>query len=500
MLFNSFPFLLGFLPVTLAGGLLLARLGSRNGFVAWLVATSLFFYSYWNPAHLWVMLVSIAANYAFGTAIASSTDPGRRRWLLMAGIALDLTALAYWKYTLFLAELLLGGNAALMADWAQKDLPLGISFFTFTQIAFLVDCHRGGGRYRPVDYVFFVTFFPHLIAGPILHHRDIIPQLTGALQRLRGSNYLARWVVPAIAIFAIGLFKKVILADAFGSMASHAFAVAEHVKLTFLEAWGGALAYTLQIYFDFSAYSDMAVALGLLFGIKLPINFLSPYKARSVIEFWRRWHMTLSRFLRDYLYIALGGNRLGQARRLVNLMVTMLLGGLWHGASLTFVLWGGLHGAMLVVNHLMREHLRVRFPAWLAVPFTLALVTIAWVPFRAPSFDVVLTFWRGMAGDGGLVLPLSYAGVIKAAGPLAELIGLRTGELAAFDGLRQVLGLSLGLAIVWGLPSAMRLMDADFRHRFLASPITGWLSGAAMAVALMGIYLRNETTFLYFQF
>ena len=278
-------------------------------------------------------------------------------------------------------------------------LPLGISFFTFTQIAFLVDAYRGDVRSRRLDsYGLFVSFFPHLIAGPILHHGEMIPQFE------RKGAFRFDWenIAVGLTIFAIGLFKKVILADGMAPLVKPAFdAAAAGQMVTPDLAWLAALAYTLQLYFDFSGYSDMAIGLSRMIGVQLPINFDSPYKATSAIAFWRRWHMTLSRFLRDYLYFPLGGNRLGPRRRYLNLMIVMLLGGLWHGAGWTFVVWGGLHGLYLVINHLWRGRLGARrMPAALARLLTFLAVLFAWVVFRAADLPAALRLWSAMLGQG----------------------------------------------------------------------------------------------------
>ena len=347
MLFNSFVFIFVFLPLTLAGFFLLGRF--RPGLAAaWLTAASLVFYGWWNPLYVGLLVLSICFNYACGVAIARATagnDKRRSQRMLIFAVAANLGVLAYYKYAnFFLASINPVSGTAL--SLGEIVLPLGISFFTFTQIAFLADAYYGKVReYSFVHYGLFVTYFPHLIAGPVLHHAEMMPQFAQpATYRFSFEN-----AAVGITIFVIGLFKKVMLADEIGVYAKPVFdTAATGVELTALEAWCGALAYTLQLYFDFSGYSDMAIGLSRLFGVVLPLNFHSPYKAVNIIAFWRRWHMTLSRFLRDYLYIPLGGNRRGVARRYAALLITMVLGGLWHGAGWTFVLWGTLHGVYLV--------------------------------------------------------------------------------------------------------------------------------------------------------
>jgi alginate O-acetyltransferase complex protein AlgI len=326
LLFNSFPFIFVFLPIVLAGFFALARASDRLA-AGWLTISSLVFYGWWDPAYVALLLASISVNYYAGTRIAlmhASGQQSRGRFLLLVAIAANLALLGYYKYGAFFvsnAQKLIGHAGPL----PEIVLPLGISFFTFTQIAFLVDAHRGLAReYNFTHYTLFVSYFPHLIAGPILHHREMMPQFD------RRATYTLNWdnIAVGLTMFIFGLFKKTMIADDMAAFASPAFnAAAAGTHLTLLEAWGAALAYTFQIYFDFSGYTDMALGASRMFGIVLPLNFFSPYKARSIIDFWRRWHITLSRFLRDYVYIPLGGNRKAVPRRYENLLLTMLVGG-----------------------------------------------------------------------------------------------------------------------------------------------------------------------------
>ena len=356
MLFNSFSFLFAFLPLALGGYFLCCALGRRFGTpgdttwgAAWLAACSLFFYAWWDIRFLPLLLCSVAFNYVTGSYIAKRSGTAQAQRALGLGVAGNLALLGYFKY----ADFFVASANALGAQWTLPHvlLPIGISFFTFTQIAFLADAAAGKvTEYRLVHYVLFVTYFPHLVAGPVLHHKEMMPQFEDA----NNTRPLAINFAIGTTIFAIGLAKKVLVADTLAAYASPVFA-AGAAPPTLLAAWGGALAYTFQLYFDFSGYSDMAIGLSRLFGVRLPLNFASPYKAWNISEFWRRWHMTLSRFLRDYLYIPLGGNRQGEGRRRLNLAITMVLGGLWHGAGWTFVVWGALHGAYLVVHQLWRQ-------------------------------------------------------------------------------------------------------------------------------------------------
>jgi alginate O-acetyltransferase complex protein AlgI len=398
VLFNTFAFFLIFLPLALAGYFLLSR-RSISLSVLFLFCASLYFYAYWEPRLLGLLLGSIAVNYAFGKWISRSVErsqPAKARLARNLGVLFNLLTLGFFKYSNFLVA-----NLAWVTglDLSAPDvkLPIGISFFTFTQIAYLVDCQEGGVKdYEATHYGLFVSYFPHLISGPILHHKEMMPQF----DRAASHHFRFARLVVGMMFFTIGLLKKVLLADGIARFVGPVFDV-NHAQLTVLEAWCGTLAYTFQLYFDFSAYCDMAYGLSYMFGIILPINFNSPYKARSIIDFWRRWHITLSRFLREYLYVRLGGNRLGSARRYSNLMTTMLLGGLWHGANWTFVIWGGLHGIYLIVNHAIRAIFDNRRPAIIAAlawPTTFLAVVIGWVFFRASSMSVAFDVLRGMFG------------------------------------------------------------------------------------------------------
>jgi alginate O-acetyltransferase complex protein AlgI len=412
--------------------------------------------------------------------------------LLIAGIAGDLAVLGLFKYANFFITTV---DATTGAGLSPVDiaLPLGISFFTFTQIAFLVDVFTGvAAEYDPVRYLLFVSYFPHLIAGPVLHHKQIMPQFAAP----GACRFDPESFSVGLILFAIGLAKKVLLADSFSEYVGPAFHAADAgAGLPLVASWVAALAYTFQLYFDFSGYSDMAVGIARMMGVSLPINFASPYKARNIIDFWRRWHITLSVFLRDYLYFALGGNRKGRTRRYVNLMITMVLGGLWHGASWTFVAWGALHGAFLVVNHGWRA---LSPPRPHASPTTQKLcdagatlltflcVAAAWVLFRATTFEGALNILEGMVGLNGVTADPS---LVDAAAPGTRVFPL----------------LALGAAIVWLLPSSNDV--ARSLRRYVAdevnlNPIA--VGGFAMAVGALlyvsFVQLGNPTEFLYFQF
>jgi alginate O-acetyltransferase complex protein AlgI len=396
MLFTTAVFAILFLPIVVAGFFLIAR---RSHYLAafWVFAASVFFYGYWMPQFTVLLLGSIAVNFLIGrriSATARDPDGSRRRarvWMI-GGVVFNLALLGYFKYANFFLDSL---EAVLGAHLhaARILLPIGISFFSFTQIAFLADTYQKGVReYEPAHYGLFVTYFPHLIAGPVLHHAQMMPQFqNAATYRFQFSNLAA-----GMAIFCLGLLKKVVIADGISPYADAVFnATSAGGMPSFNDAWLGSLAYTFQLYFDFSGYSDMAIGLSWMLNIRLPYNFNSPYKALNISDFWRRWHMTLSAFLRDYLYIVMGGNRRGPVRRYFNLAATMVLGGLWHGANWTFVFWGALHGAYLGVNHAFRagvsriaEKLQHN-KAYVGVSWciTFLAVVVAWVFFRAPTFE-----------------------------------------------------------------------------------------------------------------
>jgi D-alanyl-lipoteichoic acid acyltransferase DltB (MBOAT superfamily) len=359
MLFNSLEFILGFLPITLTGFFLLGSRGYQRAAIGWVVLTSLFFYGYWDPGEhrladpwRWWPLTLICVSTIFNFLVGQRLLAHPSKLLLAFGLAVNVATIGYFKYTLFFAEEI-AARFGLALEVGQIVLPLGISFFIFQKIAYLVDAYRGEVRAGGfLSFALFVSFFPQLIAGPIVHHSEVIPQFGQKSTYRPNLDNLSR----GIGIFVLGLAKKTVLADTIATYATPVFRAAQAgAEPTLFEAWGGALAYTFQLYFDFAGYSDMAIGLALMFNIRLPINFNSPYKATNIIDFWRRWHITLSRFLRDYLYIPLGGNRHGVARRYGNLMLTMLLGGLWHGAGWTFIVWGGLHGMFLFMNHFWHD-------------------------------------------------------------------------------------------------------------------------------------------------
>ena len=458
MLFNDPVFLFLFLPITALACAVSRYLSGPRGALAALILASAVFYGWWNPTYLILLAVLIGFNFGIARAIKVEVQLARKprvTTLLTIGVATNLAVLCYFKYTDFLVattNTLFDSNLSLQ----HIILPLGISFFTFQKIAYLVDASRGQVEDHDfLDYCFFVMFFPQLIAGPIVHHSEIFSQTKGPTAlTVRSPD-----VMIGCTIFAIGLFKKVVVADSLGSLASPVFSgAAANETLHFFRAWEGTISYGLQIYFDFSGYSDMAIGGARLFGIRLPLNFNSPYQANSIIEFWRRWHMTLSRFLRDYLYIPLGGNRRGPTRRYINLLVTMGIGGLWHGAAWNFAIWGLLHGVYLVINYLWRAVWPPIDNWWsrsIARLLTLLVVTLAWVPFRAPTLAATLSIYRGM-----LNLPATFPPKFPAMARLMRAVGFSfDGPPISIDHELDVLWLLVWIVALWAVPNTQQFLS-----------------------------------------
>lgn len=493
MLFNSYVFILGFLPLCLLGFFILGSRLHHRVACAWLVGASLVFYAWEKPEFLWALLLSMLGNYGIGLVLASTQSRHRKAWLV-GGISANLLGLIYYKYWAFL---LTGWNQLTESQLPIPSilLPLGISFFTFQQIAYLVDAYRGETReYNFLHYGLFICFFPQLVAGPIVHHRQILPQFArNDCYRYSGSHFAV-----GLSLFAMGLFKKTILADGIAPLANHAFG-AQGQQLDALVTLLGLLAYSLQLYFDFSGYSDMAIGLARLFGIQLPANFHSPYRSLNMVEFWRRWHITLSHFLRDYLYIPLGGSRHGTLRRYLNLLATMLLGGIWHGAGWNFLIWGLLHGLYLCINHGWRELSSESWrQLWLWRAFswllTFSAVMLAWVFFRAPTFDGALNFLTRLITDSGTQglsqLPDSLDSSLYLL-PAAALIAWCLPNSRQWfhryrPGLQGKQALSLALPAFWA-NQAFRLNRR-------------WLVLSSLLLVCGILALAQVSEFLYFQF
>ena len=488
MLFHSQTFVLAFLPVCLAGFFLAGARGGRDWALRWLVAASLVFYGWWDPRFVPLLIGSVLTNHALARHIRGTRRAGRtdtaRRWLA-GGIVLNLGILAVFKYTDFLLATIAPAHPAL-----GLPLPLGVSFFTFQQIMFLADSHRPPERETGLLHcAAFVTFFPHLIAGPLVRPADIVPQLEAQdVAAPRMEN-----IVTGVVIFLLGLGKKLALADMFGGFADTGFdAAASGASLTFFEAWYATLAYALQIYFDFSGYSDMATGLARMMNVRFPLNFDSPYQADDIAAFWRRWHITLGAFLRDYVYIPLGGSRRGERRRVVNLMLTMLLCGLWHGAAWRFVLWGALHGGFLM-GHAWFQGKGVRLPAPVPRLLTLFAVIVAWVPFRADSLDTAGSMALAMAGLHGIALPSMIVSFFPPlawiATPVAVLPYLGDARTLSFPEVTACL--VLGWTIVLALPNIHAMSE---RGR-------SWALTTGFAFTAQAMFFAPRVApFLYFQF
>ncbi|MBX7145985.1 MAG: MBOAT family protein [Alphaproteobacteria bacterium] len=497
MLFNSYIFVFIFLPIVLCIFYKIGPINHRLG-IAWLTAASVFFYGWWNPNYLVLLFFSIIINFLFGIKIARTYNQSFRKFLFILSIVFNLILLAYYKYTDFI---IFNFNNISTTEWALPHiiLPLGISFYTFTQIAFLVDTYRGEVKeFNFLHYMLFVTYFPHLIAGPIIHHKEVMPQFNNK------SIYAEKFnnVAIGLTVFIIGLSKKLLLADQIAPTVDSIFLTAnQNNYISTYQSWIGALGYTLQLYFDFSGYSDMAIGLSKMLGIKLPLNFNSPYKALNIIDFWRRWHMTLSRFLRDYLYIPLGGNRKGTFRRHINLLITMFLGGLWHGAGWTFIIWGTLHGIYLIINHIwsntigqiIKNKINI-YPIFVLLYklvcqlITLLCVIIAWVFFRAPDTSTAISIIKSMFGRQNnvqFIQSLPYSTEI-----IYWLISL--------------------LLIVWMLPNTQQIVRqiGDFtpKKTNYINTIIHWkpnftyLFICSLLFVICLLLINKESTFLYYQF
>jgi alginate O-acetyltransferase complex protein AlgI len=460
LLFNSYQFIAFFFPVVI---LVFYLLGSyRELRLGWLLLASLAFYAYWDVRFLPLLLCSVLFNWLISFRIDEYGKP----LIIIVGVAFNLALIGVFKYLDFFGNsiaVIVGG------DYTAHELilPLGISFFTFQQISYLVDRSRGvSPTYSLLDYALYVTFFPQLIAGPIIRHSEIIPQYRKSPWRPDIYHHIGAGAL----LFALGLAKKTLIADRLAETATPLFELAASGEaLSMGEGWAAAISYSFQLYFDFSGYSDMAIGLGLMFGFQLPANFNAPYRAKDIQDFWRRWHMTLSRFLRDYLYIPLGGNRHGPQRMFVALFLTMLLGGLWHGAGWTFVVWGMLHGLALVAQRLWRRTtMRVPAPvSWLAL---LLFLAFSWVVFRADSFDTAWAMWQSMVGLNGL-------------------------ELEVRDSPGRWFGLAAFLIAVIG-PTSQAFVQKSLK------PLPIYAAATACLIFYLTLNAANDgyTEFLYFQF
>ncbi len=460
MLFNSLEFCLVFLPAALAGYWLARR--SENTRIWFLIVASCAFYSYWDWRTTPLLIASTLLNWWASEAFRVRGN----RAILVAAIAANLACLAAFKYLGFFADTFASATGLAMTV-PKLALPLGISFFTFHHIIYLADLlAERAPRYTLRDYALYIVLFPQILAGPLVRHSEIVHQFRADPW---AAGWPARWV-EGWALFAMGLVKKLFIADQLGAHSDLIFKQATEGPLPMIEAWSGALAFTFQIYFDFSGYSDMAIGLALLFGFRLPVNFDAPYKASSIADFWRRWHMTLSRFLRDYLYIPLGGSRYGMTTQVAALLATMALGGLWHGAGWTFIVWGALHGIALSVRVLWRAAAAPAVPAVAGWALTFLFVSVTWVFFRAADLGSALRMISAMVGAGGA----DAAGAVPAA---------------------TWVMIAVGAAVVLAFPTSQRIVQTMPHGRW-----TGAAIGLALAAGLLKINNGPSHEFIYFQF
>jgi alginate O-acetyltransferase complex protein AlgI len=519
MLFNSYEFIFLFLPIALVVFWILSFFQRYSLVTIWLILVSLFFYFVWSPKFLLLLLVSIAFNWSIGELLA------RQRGDLLAqekmtigvklvailGVTLNLGMLGYFKYINFFIDNIngLGANLEYIDGLI---LPLGISFYTFEQISYLIGVASGRERnYSFPRLVLFVTFFPHLIAGPILSADELIPQFRRLNYRFDFRN-----LAIGLTIFAIGLFKKSTIADSFATYATPVFTTANNGELvSFFLAWQAAIAYTLQLYFDFSGYSDMAIGVSKMFNIKLPINFYSPYQAIGIGDFWRRWHISLGRFLRDYIYIPLGGSWKGEARCYTNLLITMLLGGFWHGASWTFIVWGALHGIYLCIDRAWKQFLKhqgLSFDAWYhsiaARLLTFLAVVVSWVIFRAETLSAAGRILTGMFGGSGFILPERLAGRFST----LSNFGVKFQTISNYS-VQGILFLMFVLCCTLFLPNLYQLMLREpvaldvYGHLkgqkpawYAWRPTVGYACCVAVIFVVALISCNQKSEFLYFQF
>ncbi len=486
MVFNSYNFLFLFLPACLIC-IRLAQDRIQYNALKWVIILfSIIFYSFWRFEYVLLLILSISTNYFIGYQIVRSRQ---KNMYIIIGVFINIFIIVYYKYTNFFVSQV---SYCFGNDYTFKNiiLPLGISFFTFQQIAFLVDLYKGKTSQTEFrDYLLFVSFFPQLIAGPICRHKYLIEQLKTIF-----VNY--RNVYNGIFIFVIGLSKKVLIADNISGFVDSYFSSTQGID--FFSAWAAGLFFTFQIYFDFSGYSDMAIGLGRMFGIKLPENFLSPFKSLSIIEFWRRWHVTLSTFLRDYLYIPFGGNSRGIMFQSRNLLATMFLGGLWHGASWTFIIWGLIHGGLLIINHFysffinknryinIKSRFFGKFFCWFV---TFLCVVFAFVIFRADNIKTAIEIWSGMLGLNGIMIPVPYFLIEKMSVLLFFGISL-AGESLPFYGQYAIIIL---LCFAIFLPDRQKLFE-KYRKRNITIVLISFLFSICLAS------LNRETPFIYFDF
>ena len=453
MLFHESIFIFAFLPLVVPLYLLFKIKLDTKISIIFLGIASIIFYGYWDIKYVPLLIISIIFNYFIGQKLIKELN--KNTLILSVAIFINLFLLILFKYSSMIINNI---NTIFNFNFNLNypDLPLGISFFTFLQIAYIVDCSKAKVKKTSFSsYFLFVSFFPHLIAGPLVHHKDLIPQFSGK------SKKIVENISVGLIIFGIGLFKKLVLSEYVSGSSDNMFNSVENgIMPTFVEAWIGVISFTLLIYFDFSAYSDMAIGLSKMLGIRLPENFNSPYKSVNIIEFWKRWHITLSNFLKNYLYIPLGGNRFGELKKYRNILIVMILAGLWHGANWTFVLWGTIHGCFLLINHYWQKKKFFNINYYISFCLTFISIMIAWVPFRSLSITSAINVYKGMLGQFGFVLPEHYIKILPHS--FTEILlklGIQFSHVNGYGGKNQIIVLIMLLFFVFKLPNTQEIFQ-----------------------------------------
>ena len=483
MLFNSYPYIFLFLPIVAIIYYVLTKQRLITMSKAWLVLASIFFYNWWNPKYTPILLFSIIFNFAIGSSF-NSINP-KTKWhkksILIFGIVVNLLILGYYKYMDFFIQnlnIIFHTNLPLF----KIILPLGISFFTFQQITYIIDSYRGETKeYDFLNYALFVSFFPQLIAGPIVYHKEIMPQFMSLRTKILSHKNL----ILGIFLFVIGLFKKVVLADTFSGYVNTGF----HLdNITMLEGWISSLSYTFQIYFDFSGYCDMAMGSALLFNIKLPLNFNSPYKSESIQEFWNRWHITLSRFLKNWVYFPLGGSQISNKRTYINTMITFLVSGLWHGAAWTFVIWGALHGICLCINRFWKKF-NIVIPKWINILITFLAINAMWILFRAETFSQAKKVFLSLFDFGNLVIPKTYNLTLRFK---------NAGTITDYND--AILFLILGIILIFVSKNSIELISNIKFNTKKKAFLFGAVFALIFIICIIKMTLIPYTEFIYFNF
>lgn len=483
MLFSSYIFILIFLPIVFIGYYGLLKFKYNEIAKAWLVLSSFFFYGYWKVEYLPLILLSIIVNYQVSNEIRKDRTSVLKKVFFFFGLAFNIGLLGYFKYRDFFIENI-NSLASTSFHFEKLALPLGISFFTLQQIAYIIDTFEGiSPKKKLIDYSLFVSFFPQLIAGPIVHYQEVMPQF----ESQENKKFIAHNVALGIFIFVLGLSKKVLLADTFAFWANEGFAQTSNLHL--FSAWGTSLSYTFQLYFDFSGYSDMAIGLGYLFNIKIPKNFNSPFHSRNIIEFWTRWHMTLSQFINTYIFTPLVKSmpKFSFRNSMISIFITMLIAGLWHGAAWTFVLYGALHGLAIVINHNMKKK-KIKLPKWLAVFLTFQFINFVFIVFRAKTLSDALNLLKGMLGLQGVTIP---KGILPR--DMIKEVGVELGQYMNNDQNLNLLMIIASFIIVYKFKNTMQMLD-NFKADKKYAVITGFL----FVLSLFGLNRISE--FIYFNF